>query len=104
MIDVTRYGRGLLPQLQACWDAVKTAANSLDDDLPFPLSKLLDLATDALAERTFAARIKTARRSANTPGRKRSKKINRNGSTQAVDQRRKRDEYGFVYRQIEEPV
>lgn len=60
VVELTRYGRDLLPRLQACWEAVTTAANSLDADLPFPLSQLLDLAIEALANEPFATRIQAA--------------------------------------------
>ncbi len=61
VIKMTQRGRDLLPRLQACWQAVTTAANSLDADLPFPLSQLLDLAIEALAKDPFEARIQVAR-------------------------------------------
>ncbi len=61
IIRMTSFGRDLLPQLEACWIATQSAANSLDADLPFPLSELLDLAIDALAKTPFADRIQTAR-------------------------------------------
>ncbi len=68
MVRITPQGRRLLPRLQTCWEATTSAANSLDADLPFPLSELLDLAIDALAENPFEARIESARREA-TKGR-----------------------------------
>ena len=61
VIEMTPHGCDLLPYLQACWDAVTTAANSLDADLPFSLSQLLDLAIEALANDPFGARIQAAR-------------------------------------------
>lgn len=61
LIEMTPHGRGLLPRLQACWDAVTTAADNLHAELPFPLSQLLDLAIDALAKENFEARIRAAR-------------------------------------------
>lgn len=60
VIKMTRYGCDLLPRLQACWEAVTAAANSLDADLPFPLSQLLDLAIEALADEPFGTRIQAA--------------------------------------------
>lgn len=70
-IDMTHYGRDLLPQLQACWDAVTIAANSLDADLPFSLPMLLDLTIKALARDPFEARIQAARRGQGRPKSKR---------------------------------
>jgi hypothetical protein len=58
---MTRHGRDLLPRLNTCWEAVTTAANSLDADLPFPLSQLLDLAIEALAKKPLETRIQAAR-------------------------------------------
>lgn len=63
LIRMTPHGQDLLPHLEACWDATTAAANSLDDDLPFPLSELLDLAIKALARDPFGARIEAARKS-----------------------------------------
>ncbi len=60
VITMTRHGRDLLPRLQACWEAVTAAANSLDADLPFPLSQLLDLTIQALANKPFETRIQAA--------------------------------------------
>ncbi len=61
VIEITPWGRDLLPQLQTCWDAVTIAAHSLDAELPFPLSRLLDLAIEAVSQETFASRIRAAR-------------------------------------------
>ena len=60
VVEVTSYGNDLLPRLQACWDAVTAAAKSLDSDLPFPISELLDLAIKALAHNSFDSRIQAA--------------------------------------------
>ena len=62
MIRMTPYGRDLLPRLEACWDATTAAANSLDAELAYPLSELLDMAIEALAKKPFGERIQTARR------------------------------------------
>ncbi len=60
LIRMTPHGRELLPHLEACWSATTAAAKSLDDDLPFPLSQLLELAIEALAHDPFGARIQAA--------------------------------------------
>ena len=67
VIEMTRHGRDLLSRLQTCWEAVTTAANSLDADLPFPLSQLLGLAIEALAKKPFEARIRAARQTRRIP-------------------------------------
>ncbi|MBE7159431.1 MAG: winged helix-turn-helix transcriptional regulator [Rhodospirillales bacterium] len=71
-IRFTAYGRRLLPRLQGYWDAADAAASSLDAELPFPLSELLTLATDALAKDPFGSRMQRARKG--LPVRRTSKK------------------------------
>jgi hypothetical protein len=51
----------MLPQLEACWRATRAAADGLDAELPYPLSKALDDAIRALAGKPFGDRIRTAR-------------------------------------------
>jgi DNA-binding MarR family transcriptional regulator len=64
VIQLSAAGRRMLPQLQACWAATKAAADSLDADLPYPLSHCLADAVQALQTLSFAERIREAR---NTP-------------------------------------
>jgi|CXWL01.1.fsa_nt_gi DNA-binding MarR family transcriptional regulator len=61
LVRLTDKGRELLPQLQACWRATRQAADSLDAELPFPLSAALDSAIRALERKSFGQRIKEAR-------------------------------------------
>lgn len=61
LIRMTPYGIELLPHLEACWCATTAAADSLDDDLPFPQSRLLELAIEALSDNPFGARIEAGR-------------------------------------------
>jgi MarR family transcriptional regulator, organic hydroperoxide resistance regulator len=61
MIRLTRHGRNLLPKLAVCWQATASAAASLDADLPFPLSEILECAIEALAKQSFGSRIRSAR-------------------------------------------
>jgi len=61
LIRLTRKGRDLLPRLQACWAATALAAESLDSDLPFPLSEALANAIAALQAKPFDQRIAAAR-------------------------------------------
>ena len=70
-IALSQYGRDLLPRLQACWNTVKIAADSLDADLPCPLSETLESAIQALAVRSFGSRIELARQSSEKPRGKR---------------------------------
>jgi DNA-binding MarR family transcriptional regulator len=61
LISLSKHGRELLPKLQACWSATALAASSLEADLPFPLSHLLDSAIRALGAKPFEMRIREAR-------------------------------------------
>lgn len=61
MVRISAQGRDMLPRIQACWKATKAAADSLDADLPYPLSQALADAVEALEARPFGARIRAAR-------------------------------------------
>ena len=60
LLQLTVHSRGLLPQLQQAWVATARAATSLDDELPAPLSDVLDAAIEALAQKSFDERIREA--------------------------------------------
>jgi DNA-binding MarR family transcriptional regulator len=62
VVRLSAKGEQLLPQLQACWDATRQAADSLDADLELPLSLILEQAIAALGQRSFGARIAAARK------------------------------------------
>jgi DNA-binding MarR family transcriptional regulator len=61
MITLTAKGRELLPALQRCWQATAAASASLEAELPFSLSEVLDSTIQALAAKPFGARIREAR-------------------------------------------
>jgi DNA-binding MarR family transcriptional regulator len=61
LVRLTPKGRELLPRVAACWAATRSAADSLDAELPYPLSRGLDDAIAALEARSFGARIREAR-------------------------------------------
>ena len=61
LVRLTKKGRELYPRLQACWAATQLAADSLDKDLPAPLSEALARAIAALQEQSFGQRIANAR-------------------------------------------
>jgi DNA-binding MarR family transcriptional regulator len=61
MVRLSAEGRALLPRIQACWKATRTAADGLDAELPYALSQALDDAIRALAARPFGQRIRDAR-------------------------------------------
>jgi DNA-binding MarR family transcriptional regulator len=60
VVRLSRKGVALLPRVQACWQATRGAADSLDADLDFPLSACLAQAIAALEKRPFGARIRAA--------------------------------------------
>lgn len=61
MICLTQQGRDLIPQLERCWQAAAIASDSLDADLLFSLTEILDSALGALAEKNLVDRIREAR-------------------------------------------
>ncbi|MDQ3483460.1 MAG: MarR family transcriptional regulator [Pseudomonadota bacterium] len=60
LLRLTDHGRSLLPHLQEAWEATAQAAAGLDDELPAPLSEVLDAAIQALARKSFDERIREA--------------------------------------------
>lgn len=61
MISLSDAGRAMLPRLQQCWQATAAAADSLDAQLPYPLSETLANAIEALKTESFSERIRKAR-------------------------------------------
>jgi DNA-binding MarR family transcriptional regulator len=61
LIRLTTKGRELLPKLTLCWQATAMAANSLDAELHFPLSQMLENAINALTRKSYGTRISEAR-------------------------------------------
>jgi DNA-binding transcriptional ArsR family regulator len=62
LVRLSPQGEAMLPHLEACWQATKRAADSLDAELPFPLSECLAQAITVLEQRSFGERIRTARK------------------------------------------
>ncbi|QPI48488.1 MarR family transcriptional regulator [Massilia antarctica] len=60
VVRLSPQGELLLPRLQACWQATKRAADSLDAELEFPLSACLAQAIAVLETRPFGERIRDA--------------------------------------------
>lgn len=72
MVRLSPQGEAMLPQLEACWKATRRAADSLDAELPFPLSECLAQAITVLEQRSFGDRIRAATKKVRpTPGGKR---------------------------------
>jgi len=66
LVRLSAHGEHLLPQLRQCWQATRAAADSLDRDLPYPLSTALADAIAALRTESFGERIRTARAATNS--------------------------------------
>jgi DNA-binding MarR family transcriptional regulator len=62
VVRLSPQGEALLPRLQACWQATKQAADSLDADLDYPLSECLAQAIAVLGQHSFGERILNARK------------------------------------------
>lgn len=60
VVRLSAKGEAMLPQLQACWQATKQAADSLDAQLAMPLSACLAQAIAVLGQRSFGERIRDA--------------------------------------------
>jgi DNA-binding MarR family transcriptional regulator len=60
VVRLSASGEALLPRLRVCWQATKSAADSLDAELAFPLSTCLEQAIAVLEARSFGARIRDA--------------------------------------------
>lgn len=58
VVRLSAVGKALLPRLRVCWLATKSAADSLDAELAFPLSACLEQAIAALEKHSFGARIR----------------------------------------------
>jgi DNA-binding MarR family transcriptional regulator len=60
VVRLSSKGEAMLPRLQACWQATRRAADSLDADLEFPLSDCLAQAIAVLDQCSFGERIREA--------------------------------------------
>ncbi|NED96567.1 winged helix-turn-helix transcriptional regulator [Phytoactinopolyspora alkaliphila] len=60
IVTLTPRARRLLPVLDTEWTATTRAAATLDAELSFPLSRVIDEALDALSRRPFRQRIADA--------------------------------------------
>ncbi|MES2018549.1 MAG: MarR family transcriptional regulator [Pseudomonadota bacterium] len=67
MIRLTAKGKDMVPALKVCWQATAMASASLEADLPFSLSQVLDSAIAALAAKSLGDRIREARSQLATP-------------------------------------
>lgn len=65
IVRLTPAAQALLPALDAEWAATSAAARALDAELPYPLSRLIDEALEALRRHPMRARI--ARELSRTP-------------------------------------
>ena len=60
LVSLSPQARALLPDLERCWRATARAAASIDAELSFPLSTLLNEALQALERRSFSTRLASA--------------------------------------------
>jgi DNA-binding MarR family transcriptional regulator len=60
VVRLSLRGAAMLPRLQACWQATRRAADSLDAELDFPLSTCLAQAISVLGQCSFDERIRAA--------------------------------------------
>lgn len=61
MIRLSPKGKAMLSALQTCWQATAIASASLEAELPFSLSQVLDSTIAALNAKPFGERIRAAR-------------------------------------------
>jgi DNA-binding MarR family transcriptional regulator len=61
LISLTPHGHALIPQLKMCWQATAIASASLEAELPYSLTDVLDSAIRALAKKSLGERIREAR-------------------------------------------
>jgi DNA-binding MarR family transcriptional regulator len=61
LVRLSEHGKALLPKLRGCWQATRAAADKLDAELPYPLSRVLEEAIDALEAKPVGERIRNAR-------------------------------------------
>ncbi|KWV92827.1 MarR family winged helix-turn-helix transcriptional regulator [Erythrobacter sp. YT30] len=57
IVSLSQHGLSTAKELQPIWKAVALAASQLDDELPYPLSTILDEALAALTLKSFPERI-----------------------------------------------
>lgn len=56
-VQVSDRGHDLLPLLEAEWRATEAAVRELEQEIPYPLSRVVDDIKAALAERSFRQRL-----------------------------------------------
>jgi DNA-binding MarR family transcriptional regulator len=56
-IDLTKRARDIVPFLEAEWRATESAVAELEDEIPYPLTRVVDDVKAALARRSFHDRI-----------------------------------------------
>lgn len=56
-VTLTKKARELIPFLEAEWRATETAVQELEDELPYPMSRVVNDIEQALAKRPFRDRV-----------------------------------------------
>lgn len=67
LVQLAAAGREIMPVLAELWDRTDRAAASLDEDLPYPLARLLEEALAELSRCSFEARLGIAAKEKLTP-------------------------------------
>jgi DNA-binding MarR family transcriptional regulator len=57
VVHLTAKARGMLPKIEAEWEATASAAAEMDAELPFPLAELVPAIARALERRSFRQRM-----------------------------------------------
>ena len=60
MVWLSEAGRQMAPRIRQCWQATASAADSIDAQMPYPLSQALADAIAVLEQQSFGERIRAA--------------------------------------------
>jgi len=60
MVWLSEAGRQMAPRIRQCWQATACAADSIDAQMPYPLSQALADAIAVLEQQSFGERIRAA--------------------------------------------
>lgn len=60
MVRLSEAGRQMAPRIRQCWQATASAADSIDAQMPYPLSQALADAIAVLEQQSFGERIRAA--------------------------------------------
>jgi DNA-binding MarR family transcriptional regulator len=58
VVSLTEHGASVVPVLRAEWDATEAAIGELEEELPYPPSRLAEDLAEAVRRRSFADRVR----------------------------------------------